>query len=105
MFKRQQIQKSSIQTNKCYEGQSIEDRVELIVNNGESITDGAPTIYTARSEGVQPAYDVRTDRWDVAIDGMDYVSKSRVAQREERGKVVKMDNKSGETPADSGTKE
>ena len=51
-----------------YEGETIEAKVNRIVNNGEPITDGTPIIYTERKDGVLPEYDIRTDRWDIAID-------------------------------------
>lgn len=67
--------------NESLEGESIEQKVERIVNNKEPITDGAPIIYTERKQGVQPDYDIRTDRWDVANQAMDYVSRSARAKR------------------------
>ena len=62
-------------------------KVERITVNREPITDGAPLIYTERKQGVLAGYDIRTDRFDIAIDAMDKVSKSNQAKREERGKV------------------
>ena len=43
-----------------YEGETIEQKVERIVNNNEPITDSAPQIFTERKDGVQAAYNVRT---------------------------------------------
>lgn len=57
-----------------------------IVNNKEPISDGAPLVYTDRKDGVQPAYDIRTDRFEIAVDAMDKVQKSYMAKREERHK-------------------
>lgn len=67
------------------EGETIEQKVERVVNNGEPITDGAPNIYTERKHGVKPEYDIRTDRWEIATDAMDAVQKSTKAQREKKG--------------------
>ena len=47
------------------------------------ITDGAPIIYTERKEGVIPAYDVRTDRFEIAVEAMGKVVKSNIAKREQ----------------------
>lgn len=66
----------SIKNNKSYEGERIEDKVERFVNGGEPITDTAPMIYTEKGDGVLPEYNIRTDRFDVAIDAMDYVARS-----------------------------
>ena len=49
-----------------YEGEFIEEKVARVVENKEPIEDGAPIIYTERKDGVIPAYNIRTDKWDIA---------------------------------------
>lgn len=66
-------------------GETIEQKVERVVNNGEPIEDGAPNIYTERKHGVSPEHDIRTDRWEIATDAMDAVQKSSKAQRDKQG--------------------
>lgn len=68
--------------NDTVEGESIETKIERVVNNNEPIKDGAPLIYTPRSEGVNPAYDIRTDRFDVALGATDMIAKSHTARRD-----------------------
>lgn len=77
-----------IVNNESVEGETIEMKIERIVNNKEPITDGAPIIYTERKVGVQPDYDIRTDRFDVAIEAMDAVNRSHRAKRMENLKIV-----------------
>ena len=72
-----------------YEGETIERKIERIIHNKEAITDGAPIIYTERKDGVVAAYNIRTDRWEVAAEAMDMAAKSIDAARE--GKSGKMD--------------
>lgn len=72
---------TDIELNESVEGESIEVKVQRIVENNEPISDGAPIIFTDRRDGVLPAYDIRTDRFELAIDGMDYVAKSNLAKR------------------------
>lgn len=79
-----QLQKTTINVNTSYEGETIEQKINRIVNNKEPISDGAPLIYTDRSEGVLPEMDVRTDRFEIAVDAMDKVTKSHQAKRENR---------------------
>ena len=69
------------------EGESIETKVNRIVNNKEPIKDGAPLIYTERKEGVRQSTNIRTDRFEVAVEAMDKVSKSYKARREEKAKI------------------
>lgn len=64
-----------------YEGESIEAKVTRIVLNKEPIKDGAPLIYTDRKDGVLPGYDIRTDRFEVAVEAMDKITKSKIAKR------------------------
>ena len=69
------------------EGEPIEWKIERIVNNKEPISDGAPSIYTERKDGVVSAYNIRTDRWEVATDAMTLVEKSIQAKRDNKGAV------------------
>lgn len=84
-----QNNKTSIAVNESYIGERIEQKIERIITQNEPITDGAPTIYTERNDGVLPEYDIRTDRFDVAIDAMDKVSASIIAKRDNKGEDVK----------------
>ena len=59
------------------EGEYIEEKVRRITENGEPIEDGAPIIYTERKDGVNPAYNIRTDRWEIAQDAMEQVGNNK----------------------------
>lgn len=65
-----------------YEGETIENKVRRIVDNKEPINDGAPIIYTMKADGVIKAYNIRTDRWEIAQDAMDAVNKTIIAKSE-----------------------
>lgn len=95
MYKVPKFQKAQIKQNKSIEGESIEQKVDRIVNNKEPIKDGAPLIFTERKEGVKQAYNMRTDRFEVAIDAMSKVEKSYKAKREDR---IKPKNDGGAEP-------
>jgi hypothetical protein len=85
--------KSKLTSIEKLEGEPIELKIERIVNNKEPISDGAPSIFTERKDGVVAAYNIRTDRWEVAAEGMDVVSKSIQAKRDNKGKVANSDVK------------
>lgn len=76
--------KTSIKVNESYIGESIEVKVRRVVNQNEPITDGAPRIYTERKDGVKPEYDIRTDRFELAVDATDYMTKTSLAERAAR---------------------
>ena len=59
------------------EGESLELKIDRMTQNNEPIGDSAPLIYTARKDGVIAAYDIRTDKWDIALDAMEKVNKTR----------------------------
>lgn len=72
--------------NKSVEGQTLEQKIERIVTNKEPIKGETKLIYTDRKDGVKPSYNIRTDRWEIAIDAMQKTEKSYKARREERHK-------------------
>lgn len=85
-----------------FEGETIEAKVRRVVENKEPITDGAPIVYTEKKEGVLPQFNIRTDKWEIALEAMDKVQASRIAkskqfmeQLEKKGE--EMEN-SGEDP-------
>lgn len=66
-----------------YEGESIETKCARILQNKEPITDTAPIIYTAKEDGVLPAYNIRTDRFDIAMDAYDKITKSSAKKEQQ----------------------
>lgn len=95
-----------IKTNYKYQiGESIENKVRRITENNEPITDGAPIIYTNRDDGVLPAYNIRTDRWDVAQAAMEAVNQANLAKSKNYGKIEQQEQNAleskeiGDTPS------
>lgn len=78
--------KGSIYCPSTRVGETIEEKVSRITNNNEPINDSSSTYYQERKDGVKPEFNIRTDRFDVAIDAMNLVQKTKIAQREERAK-------------------
>lgn len=105
MYKKPQFKRTSINHNDSMEGAPIEVKIERIINNKEAITDGAPIIFTERNEGVLQAYNIRTDRFEVALDGIDKIQKSYAARREENmNKVLVVEKENnGKTEPTQGT--
>ena len=46
--------------------ETIEKKIERILDRNEPITDGAPILYQRRDEGVKAECDIRTNKWDLA---------------------------------------
>jgi hypothetical protein len=113
-YKYRKPSKSTLKSVETVEGEPIEHKIERIVSNKEPISDGAPEIFTERKEGVKSAYNIRTDRWEIASEAMDKVSGSIQAKREAKGKKskdepkvvqLKVDNKDSEAKSTEGTAE
>ena len=67
---------SQFEPIQAIEGERIEDKIRRVIDNKEPITDGAPIIYTERKLGVLPAYNIRTDRWEIAQAAMEVNQKA-----------------------------
>lgn len=104
-YKIDHTSKGTLTGQKPMNGEMLEAKVERVMNSKEGIKDGAPIIYTARKDGLQPQYDIRTDRWEIAIDGMDKVAKSYKARREERAKPSKNSQSEVDTSTSTETTE
>lgn len=89
MYKKNKTNKTGLSVNTSFEGETIEEKIRRITNNKEPITDGAPITYTERKDGVKPEYNIRTDRWELAVDAMDTVSKQALSKREQRQTELK----------------
>lgn len=87
------------------EGETIENKCARIVENNEPISDGAPLIYTEKGKGVLPEYNIRTDKWEIAQDAMNKVTREKIAKGiqletgEQPKKTISTDGKT----ADGGT--
>lgn len=62
----------------AYQAEPREVKLRKIISGESSnMEDGVfPTIYTEKKDGVQPEFDIRTDRFEVAIDAIDKINQS-----------------------------
>lgn len=103
IYRKSKKNKTALNVNTGYEAEMIERKIERMVNNNEQIDgmDNVPLIFTERKEGVGEAYNVRTDRFEVAIEATDRVHKGRAAKRQNVAKAEVKDEK-GEGKSDGG---
>lgn len=92
MYKKPLYTKSLITADRLREGETIEAKVTRILENKEPIKDGSPLIYTERKDGINPAYNIRTDRFEIATEAMDKVHRSKEAKRDEIVKPPKKED-------------
>ena len=82
---------SLIQKNESVEGISIEEKIRVALQDNTPIDGGSPLIYTRRADGVRPEYDIRTDRFDIAIEQADKLANAKLLARQ---KVIENENNS-----------
>lgn len=74
------INTGSIKKNQFNEGINIETKVARMVSNEEPITDSVPLFYGSAKDGVRPEYNIRTDRFQVAMEAHDKISSYEKSQ-------------------------
>lgn len=84
MYKKNKIETGNLQINQSYVGERIEIKVMRLMENKTPIKDGAPLMYEEREEGVNPACDPRTNKWDIAAEGGQVISMAHQAKRQAR---------------------
>lgn len=64
--------------NLTYQAEPREVKLRKIISGESSdMEDGVfPTIYTEKKDGVMPENDIRTDRFEIAIDAIDKINQS-----------------------------
>ncbi len=65
------------------QGETMEMKVERIMENKEPVKDGAPLLFTEKKDGVIAGYNIRADRWEIAAESMDSITSSSIAKREQ----------------------
>lgn len=95
MYRKNAISKKCLKVNESYDAEALHIKIQRLVQNKEPLDGTVPLTYTERKDGVKAEYNIRTDRWEIATDAMDKVSKSNIAKRDNKGKapVKDMDGK------------
>lgn len=96
--------RGTLKCNEKYKADPREVKLQKILNKegGEDLEDGVfPIIYTNKKDGVLPEYDIRTDRFEVALDAIDKMN--RVTMSEELKRMENTTNKGLKNDEGSGT--
>ena len=96
MYKYNTNKPTKIRVNNSIEGETIEMKVRRIVDNKEPITDGVPLIYGPKGE-IMAGHNIRTDRFEIAVEATDAISKSNIAKGSEVTLETKIDTETTET--------
>lgn len=71
---------TSIRTNECFTGEPLFQQLRRATKTKNPIKMDAPIIYTDRKDGVKAQYDIRSDKWEIAQNAMNYVNATEIAK-------------------------
>lgn len=85
--------RTSIKINDSVEGETIESRLERLVNNGDETIEGKELIFTRPEDGIVNAFNIRHDWWDEAAENSSIMAEKRSeldsAQLKKRKELLK----------------
>ena len=79
----------TLNVDATYDAEGLEVKLRRITESNEPIVGDVPIVYTKKTDGVLPAFDIRTDRFEVAREAMSKVQKSETAKEAQRMNVLK----------------
>lgn len=83
MYAKVKYPKTDLRKYEVTEGETIEQKIERMLNNKEPITgDGNERMFQTRAEGIDPITDIRSDRFDMALDMTDKLAADKLAKRQ-----------------------
>jgi len=76
---------------------TVRNRATRVIANGESLKDvQIPVIFQERKDGVNVAYNIRTDSREIALEAMDKLSKDYIARREGKESQLEIEKQDGQ---------
>ena len=68
-------------------GETLIKKIQRILDENEPLTDGAPMIYTPKQAGVREDCNIRTDKWEIAMNAMDKINNYKLSEYLKKGEV------------------
>lgn len=79
----------TLRVDATYEAEGLEVKLRRVTETNEPLAGDIPTVYTKKADGVLPAFDIRTDRFEIAREAMSKVQESEMAKEAQRMDVLK----------------
>lgn len=89
--------KTQLRNTPTEKGESIEEMLRRMTTNKEPIPENVPPIYTPEKEGILPEYDIRADRFDIAMQAGDKFAASQAAKSSDTGLAFETEETKQET--------
>lgn len=68
MYKIPKQHRTTIEINQSVQGESIETRIERMLNNNDDVSEMKELIFTREEDGIMGAFNIRHDHWDEAYE-------------------------------------
>ncbi len=81
-----------ISVKNTYQAEGLEQKLRRILANKEPISEDLPIIYTDKSEGVMPGYDIRTDRFEIARKAVEKIGIAAAQEKAKSQEIQKNDS-------------
>lgn len=97
IYKTPHMHMGNIESNDSVEGDPIEIAIEKMIKNTGNVNKDektAPLLYQERKEGIKKAYDIRTDKWEVAVEAGQKIAESYDLRRKPEEKQEDGETKS-----------
>ena len=91
MRKPKHYPKTLIEHNDSYEGLTIEEELRKIKAEDQPIGQVLPLAYTDRKDGVLPAYDIRSDKMEIAREAKEKIGAHKASEWAKGNFVPEMD--------------
>lgn len=77
------------------EGETLIKKIQRIMDENEPLKDGAPLIYTPKQAGVRADCNIRTDKWELAMEAMNRVNEYKLSEYLKEGTTETPTQKDG----------
>lgn len=81
MYAKPKYHSTKVERNQSVQGEPMHIKIERMMTNGDKSDETVELIFTERNEGVLNGYNIRTDRFDIALDALSVAEKSTQARR------------------------
>lgn len=92
MYKLPYKNRTSIKLNDSVQGDTLETKILKATTQKAPLDAKAKLLYTERKAGILASTNIRTDRFEIAVEAADKIAKSYAARREEKPLKVVKDN-------------
>ncbi len=81
--------KTRLSVNGSVEGEPLEVKIGRKLSNKEGFDSDVELIYTEKKDGVGAGHNIKTDRFEVALEGLSQIDKQKAVKRDAKARLKK----------------